>query len=60
MVDQAGRDLSFHQRRSLIAWDVFRSKIAELGGQVIEIEWLGSKVPHRCICPKGPDSFRRP
>ena len=31
----------------------FRMRIAELGGVVLEPEWLGSQAPHRCRCIQG-------
>lgn len=38
----------------------FRSRVAELGGIVIEPVWLGSGVPHRVQCAKGHDSTPHP
>jgi hypothetical protein len=35
------------------AWSRFQGRIAELGGTIIEPEWLGSHTPHRAICPAG-------
>jgi hypothetical protein len=31
----------------------FRARVAELGGQILEPNWLGSKVRHRVICAHG-------
>ena len=39
--------------RSQRAWENFRRWIAELGGEVLETEWLGNQVPHLCRCTGG-------
>jgi hypothetical protein len=41
--------------RSQLAWDAFCKRVAELGGVVLEPEWLGNKEPHRCRCAQGHD-----
>ena len=46
--------------RSVAAWEKFRSKVEEFGGQVIEPEWLGMNVPHRVICKEGHESTPHP
>jgi len=40
-------------RDSSQAWAQFRARIAELGGIVVEPEWLGYGKPHRVICSAG-------
>jgi hypothetical protein len=40
-------------RTSSAAWADFVNEVESYGGTVIEENWLGSKIPHRCICPKG-------
>lgn len=35
------------------AWRRFQKRVRELGGRVLETEWLGSQVRHRVICAKG-------
>jgi hypothetical protein len=40
-------------RDSEAAWVNFKSRIAELGGVVVEESWLGCETPHRAICPSG-------
>lgn len=42
------------------AWRAFQQRIAELGGQVIESEWLGCQTPHRVICKAGHETTPRP
>jgi formylmethanofuran dehydrogenase subunit E len=49
----AGRD-------SVAAWSDFRVRVEELGGCVIELEWLGSLRPHRVICAEGHECTPRP
>src|SRR5437016_3796954 len=46
--------------RSLRAWGNFRQRVAELGGEVLELEWLGSHAPHRCRCANGHDCTPNP
>src|SRR5215472_10772036 len=43
-----------------IAWANFRKRVAELGGEVLEPEWLGKDTPHRCRCAKGHECSPRP
>jgi len=42
------------------AWANFRKRVAELGGEVLEPEWLGAAKPHRCRCAKGHERRRTP
>lgn len=42
------------------AWGAFRARVAELGGEVLEPVWLGSKKPHRVRCAAGHDCSPRP
>lgn len=35
------------------AWKFFRGRVAEMGGVVLEPEWLGATKFHRCQCPNG-------
>lgn len=35
------------------AWQAFQRRVAELGGEVVEPEWLGCQTPHRVICKEG-------
>jgi formylmethanofuran dehydrogenase subunit E len=39
---------------------VFRDRLSELGATLLEIEWLGSAVPHRVICKSGHECSPRP
>lgn len=48
------------QSRSLAAWERFRARVAELGGTVLEPEWLGSVKPHRVRCRAGHETTARP
>ena len=38
---------------SVTAWENFRSRVVELGGTVLEPEWLGCQIPHFCRCANG-------
>ena len=46
--------------RSQQCWDDFRNRVTELGGEVLEPEWLGKDKPHRCRCAKGHECSPRP
>lgn len=46
--------------RSQAAWDVFRARVAELGGEVLEPEWLGNGKPHQLRCAAGHECAPRP
>ena len=46
--------------RSRRTWLSFQARIAELGGVLIETEWLGSCTPHRVICGNGHNIRPRP
>ena len=46
--------------QSARAWAKFRTRIEELGGTVLETEWLGSSVSHRVICPEGHKCYLKP
>ncbi|MDH6537920.1 hypothetical protein M2167_000422 [Streptomyces sp. SPB4] len=39
---------------------LFRARVAELGGEVIETEWLGTRKPHRVRCKAGHESSTYP
>lgn len=45
---------------SVAAERAFRSRVAELGGLVLEPEWLGNQVHHRARCAAGHDVKVRP
>src|SRR2546423_228213 len=45
---------------SLRAWANFRQRVAELGGEVLEPEWLGKDTSHRCLCASGHECTPRP
>lgn len=45
---------------SATSWRLFRARVRELGGTVVEIEWLGNKTPHRVICAVGHEGAVRP
>jgi hypothetical protein len=49
----AGRD-------SEAAWENFRKQVAGLGGEVLELGWLGTDIPHHCRCPRGHECRPRP
>ena len=38
----------------------FRRRVAEQGGTVLELEWLGKDTPHRCLCAVGHECRPRP
>jgi hypothetical protein len=44
---------SGHAARSSAAWTAFRVRVQELGGTVLEAEWLGVDTPHRIRCREG-------
>ena len=46
--------------RSQAAWDAFRARVDELGGEVLEPRWLGNGTPHRVRCSDGHDCAPRP
>lgn len=41
-------------RDSRVAATNFHARVAELGGVVLEPEWLGAGEPHHILCAKGP------
>ncbi|MET8687997.1 hypothetical protein ABZV77_27695 [Streptomyces sp. NPDC004732] len=45
---------------SMRAEATFRARIAELGGEVLEEEWRGSRKPHRVRCAAGHESATFP
>jgi hypothetical protein len=45
---------------SLIAEAAFRARLAELGAELLEPAWLGSRLPHRVRCRGGHDCRPRP
>jgi Zn finger protein HypA/HybF involved in hydrogenase expression len=45
--------------RSLRAEQEFRTRVADLGGTLLESEWLGVSNPHRAICAQGHDCAPR-
>ena len=48
------------RRDSLACWVKFQARIEELGGRVLESEWLGTANPHRVRCALGHESTPRP
>lgn len=42
------------------AWAAFRARVDELGGTVVEPEWLGKDARHRVICSEGHPCNPRP
>ena len=42
------------------AWANFKARVVELGGQVLEPEWLGAIRPHHVQCGKGHDCYPAP
>lgn len=38
----------------------FHNRVKELGGIVLELDWLGGRTPHRVLCPKGHESTIQP
>lgn len=42
------------------AWASFRARVKELGGTVLEPEWLGIDAPHRVRCEQGHENHPRP
>lgn len=48
------------RERSLEAEAAFRERVAELGGIVLEEDWLGNHEPHRARCVNGHECAPRP
>lgn len=46
--------------KSIAAEAAFRAKLAALGAELLETEWLGSLKPHRIRCAAGHDCAPRP
>ncbi len=44
------------KRPPAAVWQEFRDRVAELGGTVIEPEWLGTRKAHRVVCKFGHES----
>jgi hypothetical protein len=42
------------------AWRLFQERVAALGGQVIELAWLGTGVAHRVVCREGHETTVHP
>lgn len=42
------------------AWWQFQVRVEELGGSVLELDWLGNGVPHRVKCSSGHEVSPRP
>jgi hypothetical protein len=51
------RQLSRRQEEARAA---FHARVAELGGVVVEEEWLGVDTAHRVLCPAGHEATPRP
>jgi len=49
----AGKDPAY-------AWNGFRDRVRELGGEVLEPEWRGKDVPHRVRCAEGHETAVSP
>ena len=47
-------------RTSLAAHAAFRTRLKELGAELLEPEWLGNKSKHRAICVAGHDCYPTP
>lgn len=47
-------------RDSEAAWAAFQSRVAELGGVILEETWLGGGRPHRVRCAAGHECAPRP
>jgi hypothetical protein len=45
---------------SATAWAEFQERVARQGGRVLEMEWLGARTPHRCLCAAGHECQPRP
>lgn len=41
-------------------WEWFKARVEELGGTVVEPEWLGDGIPHWVICREGHDAKPAP
>jgi hypothetical protein len=39
--------------KSQAAWDKFRERVSEMGGEVVEPVWRGATVKHQVRCPEG-------
>lgn len=46
--------------KSQAAWDTFRKRVAQLGGEVVEPAWRGATVRHQVTCPTGHTSHAIP
>lgn len=46
--------------RAKTAEERFLALLAELGGIMVEPEWLGARTPHRMICPEGHACIAKP
>jgi len=46
--------------KSQAAWDAFREKVAQLGGEVVEPEWRGVLVRHQVTCSMGHTGYAVP
>lgn len=52
--------VNWHQARSIAAEQAFRARVAQLGGEVLESQWLGSGKQHRVRCKNGHVNMQRP
>lgn len=48
------------QQKSIRAEEAFRARLDELGAELLEPRWLGSKVAHRALCTRGHRCNPRP
>lgn len=45
---------------SAAAFQAFKDRVAQLGGTVLELSWLGARVDHRVRCPEGHETTMNP
>lgn len=51
---------AYHSSRASKAWENFRNRVRELGGEVLEPEWLGNQALHLCRCANGHECRPKP
>ncbi|MEV7618034.1 hypothetical protein [Streptomyces sp. NPDC089799] len=57
---RAGICQTCHTQAQAVAWDAFRARVVELGGEVLVPAWLGSHSPHKVRCADNHESQIRP
>lgn len=55
-----GLCLTCARKDPVLAEQEFRARVAELGGTILEPEYLGANVPHRIRCAEGHEGSPRP